>query len=310
MSVLGIDVAVYQSSTYSTSGIAFAFVKATEHTNYINPRHAAQVTRARNANLVVGHYHFLWPGNIQGQAEYFVEHASVQPGDILACDWETTGGKTRASSAEKDAFIKAVQKLRPRNKVVLYCNTSFWKSYDTSSFAGDGLWIADPNHPAGQPSVTHPWVFQQYSSAGGTDRNIANFPSAAALKAWAAGSEPNVTTHDPLTAADAKTVWGTDGIIPAPKPPVAAPDAKTNPSWTAGNALADAQQQGRETNANTQALLTQQAVMSNTLTAVQKQVAAIAALTDPDAVAEQIVQTVVARLGHLGITLTVKETLS
>jgi hypothetical protein len=73
---------------------------------------------------------------------------------------------------------------------VLYCNTDYWHNHDTENYAGDGLWIADPNHPAGHPHVVHPWVFHQYSWAGGIDRNVANFASVAALKAWAGVTAP------------------------------------------------------------------------------------------------------------------------
>lgn len=38
----------------------------------------------------MGWYHFLWPGNIQKQAEWFIRCADPKPGDVLACDWETT----------------------------------------------------------------------------------------------------------------------------------------------------------------------------------------------------------------------------
>lgn len=51
MAVKGIDVSAYQSADFPTSGLAFVIVKATEGTGYVNPRHAAQVTRARAAGL-------------------------------------------------------------------------------------------------------------------------------------------------------------------------------------------------------------------------------------------------------------------
>lgn len=71
----GIDVSAYQSSTYSTEGLSFVFIKATEGRSYTNPKLSAQTKDARDAGLVVGFYHFLWPGNLTAQAEYFVKHA-------------------------------------------------------------------------------------------------------------------------------------------------------------------------------------------------------------------------------------------
>ncbi|MEU0039661.1 GH25 family lysozyme, partial [Streptomyces sp. NPDC006333] len=60
----GIDVSAYQSSAYSTDGLSFVFIKATEGRSYVNPKLTAQVKTARDGGCVVGFYHFLWPGDI------------------------------------------------------------------------------------------------------------------------------------------------------------------------------------------------------------------------------------------------------
>jgi hypothetical protein len=188
MTVSGIDVASYQSTAYTTAGLDFVFVKATEGTSYINPKHAAQVATGRAHSLVVGHYHFARPGtSVEAQAGFFLQHAAPQPGDLLAFDWEDTG----VSNAFKDAWIKHVQAAAPHNRVLMYGNREFWLHRDTTSFAGDGLWIADPGAPAGHPRVEHPWTVHQYSDANALDRNVANFASTVALRTWAAkGTTP------------------------------------------------------------------------------------------------------------------------
>jgi GH25 family lysozyme M1 (1,4-beta-N-acetylmuramidase) len=179
----GIDVSAYQSSSYATSGLSFVFVKATEGRSYVNPKLSAQTRHARDAGLVVGFYHFLWPGNLTAQAEYFVAHAPERAGDILAVDWETTGEGTHASNAEKDRFLRKVKELRPAHRVLLYCNRSYWLNVDTTSYAGDGLWIAD-YVTAGEPRIRAPWRFHQYTDDP-VDRNVADFADRAALRDWA-----------------------------------------------------------------------------------------------------------------------------
>jgi hypothetical protein len=225
MTVKGIDVSAYQPSDYQVSGFDFVFVKATEGTSYVNPKMVAQAARGRVAELVVGFYHFLHPGSVDAQAKYFVAKAASQPGDILVCDWESTSSG-HATSAEKDQFLHAVKALRPDHKVLLYCNTYDWTHRDTSSYAGDGLWIADPNNVAGRPGVKAPWLFHQYSSSGGIDRNLGNFTDKAALQAWAAGRQEDpmagITKQDIFDA-----VWKTDQVTA----PADAPDVKTNPTW-------------------------------------------------------------------------------
>jgi GH25 family lysozyme M1 (1,4-beta-N-acetylmuramidase) len=180
----GIDVSAYQSSSYATDGLSFAFVKATEGRSYVNPRLTAQTKTAREAGLVVGFYHFLWPGNLDAQAEYFVRHAPERAGDILAVDWETTSSGTHASNAEKDRFIRKVKALRPDNRVLLYCNRDFWLNIDDTSYAGDGLWIAD-YVTAGKPRIQAKWRFHQYTSEP-HDKDVADFADKAARKKWAA----------------------------------------------------------------------------------------------------------------------------
>ncbi|MFI9648091.1 glycoside hydrolase family 25 protein [Streptomyces sp. NPDC052040] len=182
----GIDVSAYQSSAYDTSGLSFVFIKATEGHSYVNPKLTAQTKTARDAGCVVGFYHFLWPGDLAAQAQYFVSKAPEQAGDILAVDWETTGDGTRASNAEKDSFIRQVKSLRPANRVVLYTNRAFWLNVDTTSYAGDGLWIAD-YVTAGKPRIQAAWRFHQYTSDP-VDKDVANFTTKTALKQWAAGS--------------------------------------------------------------------------------------------------------------------------
>jgi GH25 family lysozyme M1 (1,4-beta-N-acetylmuramidase) len=205
MTVNGIDVASYQSTTYATAGLGFVFVKATEGTGYINPKHAAQVSTARAHGLVVGHYHFARPGSMSLQAQYFMTHAAPKTGDLLAFDWEDTG----VSGADKDAWIKDVQKALPHHRVLLYCNRDFWTNRDHTSFAGDGLWIADPEAAAGHPRVTHAWSIHQYSTAGGVDHDVANFASKASLQTWAAKGA--VTPPKPAYEPFPGTAWFTVG---------------------------------------------------------------------------------------------------
>lgn len=214
----GQDWAGYQVAAPSTAGLAFAVVKATEGTGYVNPKHTAQVADARSHGLVVAHYHFARPGSMTDQVNYFLAHAGAAPGDFLAFDWEDPG----VSSADKDRWLRSAKAKAPGYRVVLYSNRDFWLHRDTTSYCADGLWIADPSAPKGHPRVEHPWLFHQYSSAGGLDRNVANFPSVAALRAWAAGTAaaPQHQEDDMPTAEEiAAAVWGHQMVSPTSKQP-------------------------------------------------------------------------------------------
>ncbi|MGW2227040.1 glycoside hydrolase family 25 protein [Streptomyces formicae] len=181
--IRGIDVSSHQSTSFSTDGLSFVFIKATEGRSYVNPKMTAQVKRARDGGCVVGFYHFLWPGNIAAQAAYFVSKAPEKAGDLLAVDWEWTGERTAASNGEKDRFIREVKRLRPSHRVLLYTNRDFWLNRDVTSYAGDGLWIAD-YVSAGKPRIQADWTIHQYTSSP-LDKNVADFEDEDELRDWA-----------------------------------------------------------------------------------------------------------------------------
>jgi GH25 family lysozyme M1 (1,4-beta-N-acetylmuramidase) len=185
MLTYGIDVSSVQDEELpgTMAGISFAMIKATEGHTYTSPTQKAQAAAARKHGRTVGFYHFLWPGNIAAQAEYFVTQCASVPGDLLAVDWETTEDGTAASCAEKDEMLRAVKRLRPNHRVLLYCNTDFWFHHDTTSYCADGLWIADYT-AAGRPRIKHPWTLHQYADGPTCDRDVFN-GSPTQLHSWA-----------------------------------------------------------------------------------------------------------------------------
>ncbi|MFE9448254.1 glycoside hydrolase family 25 protein [Streptomyces sp. NPDC006739] len=182
----GIDVSSYQSSAYSTAGLAFVGIKVTEGLSYVNSKWVAQRATARAAGLVTIFYHYPHIGNSPAaEADYFLSQIALVPGDVLCLDWEWYGQTVTDAQARayKDAWLAYVKAKVPGHKVGVYADTSSWKNVDTNSNCGDFLWIAD-YVTAGQPRVSHAWTFHQYSDSP-QDEDVANFATADALKAWA-----------------------------------------------------------------------------------------------------------------------------
>lgn len=205
--IVGVDVSSYQAPAYSTAGLSFSIVKATEGTGYINPNYAAQVDCARKGGLVAGHYHYLDGTDAVAEFNHFAAVAKVGPGDIVALDWEATN----ATAAARDAWLHAAKAHYPHNRVILYCDVSFWDSLDPTHYAADGLWIADYNGGS-HPDITQPWVFWQYSSANGMDHSFGNFQSLASLVAWATGLEPApVSVSHPVEDEDMAVTSNANG---------------------------------------------------------------------------------------------------
>ncbi|MFJ5644025.1 glycoside hydrolase family 25 protein [Streptomyces sp. NPDC093223] len=289
MTIHGVDVSAYQSATYSTSGIDFVIVKATEGLSYTNPLLAAQTKRARDAGLVVGFYHYPHMANSpQAEADYFLSKAPIKAGDIIVFDWEgyDAANKGVAKSRQityRDAWLKYVQGKLPGHRVGMYCNTDYWLNIDKTSNCGDFLWIATGGKPAGQPGIDFAWTFHQYSTAGGIDHDVANFTDRAALAAWARG----LIEENPMAGMTKQdiydAVWKTDQIAA----PADQADIKTNPTWQPQSFLKDL-------DARVRAIQAQEAGQSAAIAALAKLVGSgVDTATVVAAVKEAIADTVV-----------------
>jgi GH25 family lysozyme M1 (1,4-beta-N-acetylmuramidase) len=234
----GNDVSSGQPDWQPGPGDGFVFIKSTEGQSYQNPAAGAQAKRARKAGLVVGWYHYLWPrydrgkpdgsvtsgkvvsGTPEVQAHFFLDHTAVQPGELLAVDWEHAGSFTHgheggyASYQEKDRFISEVRRLRPDLKIGLYVNRSMWNA--SNKHAGDFLWLAEY---APAPTIAEPWLFWQYSdrapNGASLDQNRSRFNTIHQLRDWIAQSD----SGDDMTLTEAQldqiadTVLARDGRI-------------------------------------------------------------------------------------------------
>ncbi|MDI5962101.1 glycoside hydrolase family 25 protein [Streptantibioticus silvisoli] len=195
MTVRGVDVSSYQAADFPTAGLGFVFVKVTEGLSYVNPKLPGQRTTARQAGLTTGYYHYPHIANSPvSEADHFLGQLDLAAGDLIALDWEWYGQKVTAAQARayKKTWLAHVKSKAPRHRVGLYSDRNNWTTVDTDSDCGDFLWIADTT-TAGHPRIRHPWTFHQYSAAGGVDRDVADFPDAAALRAWAAGTPTSTT---------------------------------------------------------------------------------------------------------------------
>ncbi|MGY0058490.1 lysozyme [Streptomyces sp. LZ34] len=186
--VEGVDVSSHQGnvawSTLWSSGVRFAYVKATEGTTYTNPYFAQQYNGSFNVGMIRGSYHFALPDNSSGaaQATYFVNHGGgwSKDGKTLpgALDMEynpygaTCYGKSASAMVSwiKD-FSNTYKSLTGRDPVI-YTSTSWWKSCtgNSSAFgAVNPLWI--PRYGDSVGELPAGWGFHtiwQYTSSGAT----------------------------------------------------------------------------------------------------------------------------------------------
>ncbi|AMM19626.1 hypothetical protein AX769_05070 [Frondihabitans sp. PAMC 28766] len=194
----GLDVSAYQHGvdweTATGAGARFAYVKATEGSNYTNARLAEQYTGAAAAGLSRGAFHFARPNQSNGvvQAEYFAASLKKLGGGRVdgtrtlppLLDLESdpyTGsdhtnlcwGLTPAEMVTWIAqFSDTVIALTDRTPVI-YTTTHWWQvcTGDSLAFGNYPLFVAsyvsDFSKGAGSlPAAWPHWTFWQYTNAG------------------------------------------------------------------------------------------------------------------------------------------------
>lgn len=211
MGIPGQDWSSYQSAAPDTWGLSFAFVKVTEGSSYVNPNWTAQRDHAKAGGLVWGGYHYPHMGNsVQVEADFFLSRVAWQPGDMVCLDWEgydaaNSGVSSAARVAYKDAWLAYVKSKLPHNPVGMYCNVDYWNNVDTSGHYGDFLWIATAGRAAGDPGISAPWLFHQYSDSP-VDSDYCRLGSTDELRSWAMSFAQQTPPEDVVTPQDKQDI--------------------------------------------------------------------------------------------------------
>jgi len=204
----GIDVSSHQGNvnwdTVVHSGIAFAYIKATEGTGYKSPSFSSQYTGATKAGLIRGGYHFALPDKSTGavQANYFASNGGGWTADgrtlpgALDIEYNPYGATCYGLSAP--AMVNWIRDFsntyhsRVGRYPVIYTTTDWWKTC-TGNNAGFGstspLWIAHYASSVGTlPAGWKYYTIWQYASSGPVpgDQNYFN-GDIAGLKRLATG---------------------------------------------------------------------------------------------------------------------------
>ena len=176
--VHGIDAARYQGlidwRAAAASGVSFAWLKATEGGDRIDPGFAPNARAARAAGVPVGGYHFYYfcrPAS--EQAAWFIRNVRRVPGDLppvldmewnhgSSCNLRPSPAKVRS---EIRVFLNALEGHYGTRPVV-YTTPDFYAENDLGQMAGVEFWLRSV---ADHPSERYPgerWSFWQYSGTG------------------------------------------------------------------------------------------------------------------------------------------------
>ena len=167
----GIDVSKHQgyidwSQLKSHSKIKFVFIKATEGTDYVDPRYKENIRNARKNGFKVGSYHFLTTkSSATTQFHNFIRTVNREEQDLLpVIDVETIG---RWSSQQLRDSIKVFADLVEDYfgcKPLIYTSEKFFTKHLGRSFAHYPLFIA--KYSPNQPNIGYKWILWQFSDNG------------------------------------------------------------------------------------------------------------------------------------------------
>jgi lysozyme len=202
----GVDVASYQGppGTWASraGAISWAAVKFTELEpggyEYTDPDAAADwAWLGANGKLRVaylfGHPSVSAAGQVNLLAEALDHVGGLGAGDGVALDFEVTDGLPAAEVAAWARDLLALMATEFGRAPVVYTYLDFAYSGCCDGLSGYLLWIADPNHPPGQPAVPGPWsswAIHQYSITGEIDRDLTAWTSQAEMAAAVGKTAP------------------------------------------------------------------------------------------------------------------------
>ena len=197
----GIDVSKAQTTVnwpaVAGAGYAFAYIKATDGQDYVDPDFKTKWTGAAQAGLLRGAYHFFRAEDSpQVQAQFFWNTVSgMGDGELpLVADIEENMNQTNDVVLSNLAqFLQDLQQLSGQQPMI-YTYSNFWNTLGSAGFSSYPLWIAEyTTAPAPVlPDGWTTWQFWQHSEkgqvsgiAGSVDLDVFN-GSADALRQWAA----------------------------------------------------------------------------------------------------------------------------
>jgi lysozyme len=172
----GIDVSRYQQTIswklvkdmqVRDIRLQFAFIKATEGNNLVDPYFGRNWKKAKEAGIVRGAYHFFNSRKDgKSQARSFINAVKLESGDLppvldVEKGWNLPKAKIQQ---EVKAWLDAVEAAYGV-KPILYTYVTFYEKYLKGAFDDYPLWIAHYDQP-GSPRIGRAWHFWQHSEEG------------------------------------------------------------------------------------------------------------------------------------------------
>jgi len=204
--VQGIDVSHYQLEIdwrrVKGAGARFAFIKATEGGDLLDPRFRDNWAGAKAAGVPRGAYHFVfWCRPARDQIRWFLRHVPKDPDalpPVLDVEWSHKTGCPRPSPEKARAKMREMLKAFHAHygrKPVIYTDINFHEDVlsGTTEFDDYPFWVRSVADKPQERYENRPWEFWQFTATGrvpgivgDVDRN-AFFGSEKQFRDWVEG---------------------------------------------------------------------------------------------------------------------------
>ncbi|MEO1346967.1 MAG: GH25 family lysozyme [Pseudomonadota bacterium] len=177
--VHGVDVSRFQKDInwrlVRGAGVKFAFIKATEGGDLLDPKFKENWRAAGAVGIARGAYHFYYfCTDAARQARWFIKNVPRTKGalpPVLDMEWNpfsptcTTRPPPRTVRAEMKRFLNRVER-RYGQRPIIYTTPDFYERNQLGLLKGEEFWLRSV---AKTPEAVYPgqaWRFWQYSSTG------------------------------------------------------------------------------------------------------------------------------------------------
>jgi lysozyme len=176
--VHGVDVSRWQGdidwAKLRTQGANFAYIKATDGGDHLDPMFKTNWRRAKEAGLKRGAYHFFyWCRTAGEQAEWFIRNVPRDPDalpPVIDVEWNGESRCRKRPSPERvrekmQVFMDMLEKHYGKRPVI-YTAPDFYEDNLQGAFTNYPFWL---RAVAQHPSKVYPgrkWLFWQYSGSG------------------------------------------------------------------------------------------------------------------------------------------------
>lgn len=170
-SVKGCDVSMYQGEIdweKLSQSVDFAFIKATEGSEFVDDCFVYNYENAAKTSLKVGVYHFFsYDSSGDKQAESFIKTVKKDENSLPPVIDVEFYGEYEKEPCEKSKAVENIRQMADKlyeyygKKPIIYTTTKAYRLYIKDNFDDCGLWIRDVYFSP--DFTTDEWDFWQYS---------------------------------------------------------------------------------------------------------------------------------------------------